>query len=125
MNSTNNLSRGSLKIVLSVESSVVLAALNSNPLSMKAFEEIREYRQLGGLQKLARASRRNWTRRQLQRTRIVTTVLRQYVDEWLNTGIFKDDVERLKLRSVVDAPHAAEALEEYTAKNRPRLIFSR
>ena len=57
--------------------------------------------------------------------RIIAIKLRQYVDEWLETGWTEDGGERPEHRSLIKAPLAMKVLQNYASKQNPRLRFLR
>jgi hypothetical protein len=108
----------------------VIALLNLEPLDPTFLNEIEHWQQ-------NLVSSNNWDhdkRRRLFKSldiskpselerRIIATRLRQHVDEWLRTGWTKDGRECLAHRSLIKAPLAMKALQDYTSQQHLNLRF--
>jgi len=110
----------------------VLALLNLKPVDPTILHQVERYHSDVVSSHEWRSSDEKKLFRQLRisnpqefRLRIIATQLRQYVDEWLETGLSDDGRETLELRSWIRAPRALTVLEDYASKQDPRLRFRR
>ena len=121
-----------LKVVPVVNPGEVLALLNLKPVDPETFLKVQRYFEdsvssnRGSSTDVKQLLRRLDVSQPAEfERRIIATKLLQYVDEWLETGWTEDGGESPERRSLIKAPLAMNALQDYASKQNPRLRFLR
>jgi hypothetical protein len=119
-----------LKVVPIVKPAEILALLNLKPVDPATFLKVRHYYEdsVGPNEGRSVDVKRLFRRSDVLHPeecerRIIATQLRQYVDEWAETGWADDGGESPGCRSLIKAPLAMRILRDYTSHQKPQLRF--